>query len=398
MNSLGAQDSRSSASRAEPALLLLGFRPFFLLAASFAVLQLVFWLGVYTSGYQLITYYDRAAVWHGHEMIFGYAVAVIAGFLLTAVPNWTGLSTPTGKPLAALATLWVAGRILPFFPDSAPPWFIAIVDIAFLPVLIGVLAIPLLQARQPRNLVFLLLLGALMLANVLIHLDILGGVARTARPGMYLAVNLILLLIVIIGGRVIPFFAERALPGLKTRRWPAVEAVAFGSLMLLMVAELAWSHPLVIGVLGMVAALSHGARLSGWYSQRIWSVPLLWVLYLGYGWLVLGMALKALPMLGITTLVPLHALTVGCIGVLTLGMMARVALGHTGRVLRAAKPVVVAFVLINVAALARGFLPIAFPSWYLQWVAASGVLWILAFSIFTYWYAPILLAPRLDAR
>ncbi len=398
MNLGGIKVDHAQANKAEIALLVLGFRPFFLLAASFAVLQLVIWLGFYVSGYNLTLYYS-GIVWHGHEMIFGYTTAVIAGFLLTAVPNWTGIPTPQGKPLAALATLWVAGRVLPFFPESSPHWFIAVVDIAFLPVLAGILAIPLLRVRQRRNFIFLLLLSALAFANVLIHLDTLEQTPGAATAGINLAINLIVLLIVIMGGRVIPFFAERALSGMSAKRWPAVEALAIGSLILLTATELVYPDPLLIGLLSALAFISHAVRLSGWYTNRIWKVPILWILYLGYGWLVLGFALKALAMLGaVSTLLALHAFTVGGIGVLTLGMMARVALGHTGRAMKAAKPVVLAFILINLAVLTRVLLPIAFPGWYLYSISASGVLWILAFSIFTYLYTPILWSPRVDAQ
>ena len=390
-------DSRQP-TEAGAALFSLGFRPFFLLAASFAIVQLVIWLSVYIGGVNLATYFG-AVLWHGHEMIFGYTTAVIAGFLLTAVPNWTGIATPEGKPLAALATLWVAARVLPFFSKSVPHWFIATVDIAFLPVLAGILAIPLLQARQQRNLVVLLLLGVLAIANVMMHLEALDVTSGTARRGIELAINLILLLIVLVGGRVIPFFAERAVAGMSVRRWPVVEAAAFGSVILLTVTALVYPEPRFVGLLGAFAFLSHAVRLSGWYSKRIWTVPILWVLYLGYGWLVLGFALQTLAMLGVVSrFLSLHAFTVGAIGVLTLGMMARVALGHTGRAMKAAKPMVVAFVLINLAAFLRVVPPIAFPDGYLYFVGASGVLWIMAFSIFLYLYTPMLFAPRVDAQ
>ncbi len=398
MNIGGLKVIRQQNHKAEIALFASGFRPFFLLAASFAVVQLMIWVGIYVSGANLATYY-RGTVWHGHEMIFGYATAVIAGFLLTAVPNWTGIATPQGKPLAALATLWVAGRVMPFFSDSSPHWFIAVVDIAFLPLLTAVLAIPLLKTRQRQNFVFLVLLSVLAVANAAVHLDTLGSTPGLATTGLGLAVNLIVLLIAIIGGRVIPFFAERAIPGLSAKRWRAVEAFAFGTLVLLTAAQLVYPHPLLIGGLSALAFASHAVRLSGWYTNQIWKSPILWILYLGYGWLVLGLALKALAALGtVSALFALHTFTVGGAGVLTLGMMARVALGHTGRAMKAAKPMVVAFVLINLAAFTRVVIPIAFPGWYLDLISASAVLWMLAFSIFTYVYAPILVSPRADAR
>jgi uncharacterized protein involved in response to NO len=231
----------------------------------------------------------------------------------------------------------------------------------------------------------------------MIHLAVLGNTPGAARAGINLGINLIVLLIAIVGGRVMPFFAERAISGLKAKRWSIIEALALASLVLLAATEFVYPDPLFLGLLSILAFLTHAMRLSGWYSNRIWSVPILWVLYLGYGWLVLGFALKALVMLGtLSPFLALHGFTVGGIGVVTLGMMARVALGHTGRAMTAAKPIVIAFVLLNLAALARVLVPIAFPHEYLFFIAASGVLWILAFSIFTYSYTPILVAPRAD--
>jgi uncharacterized protein involved in response to NO len=214
-------------SRAAPrvALFNLGFRPFFLLAGISAFLLIPLWILFYTRGTTEFGYYT-ATYWHSHEMLFGYTVAVIAGFLLTAVRNWTDMPTPGGKALAGLVLLWLAGRIAPFVGDDLPDWMIAALDIAFLPILAISLSVPLLRRRQTRNLVFLFILSALMLANVLVHVQLLGITQATVKPGLNLAIYLIVLLIAILGGRVIPFFTERGIVGATTRQWKAVEYLA----------------------------------------------------------------------------------------------------------------------------------------------------------------------------
>ncbi|MGH7930372.1 MAG: NnrS family protein, partial [Candidatus Binatia bacterium] len=376
----------------------LGFRPFFLVAAIFGVVLMAQWVITFVENREFANYYG-AIGWHSHEMIFGYTVAVIAGFLLTAVRNWTDIQTAAGVPLAGLTALWFAARLLPFLPGAFPPWLIAAVDIAFLPALAAALAIPLLRSGQRRNLIFLILLGALTLANFLIHIELMGYIPNTARTGTFLGLNLIVLLIVIMGGRVIPFFTERALSDVTAKRWPVIEWLSPASALSFLIAELLLPNSMIAGGLAALAAVCNGIRVIGWYTNRFWSVPLLWVLHLGYAWIVVGFCLKALAPMG---LMPpqfaLHAFTVGGIGVLTLGMMARVSLGHTGRPLKVSTPVALAFVLINLAAVLRGILPIAFPQWLAQLVALSGSLWVAAFAIFLVIYAPILTQPRIDGR
>jgi uncharacterized protein involved in response to NO len=198
----------------------LGFRPFFLLAGISALLLIPLWIYVYTTGSDDFSYYG-AVSWHSHEMIFGYSVAVISGFLLTAVRNWTGLQTPGGTALVALVALWLAGRVSPFFADTLPHWLIAVVDTAFLPVLAITIAIPLIRRRQKHNMVFLFVLAAMALANIMVHLQMLGFTQTSAKRGTYFAVYLIVLLITILGGRVIPFFTEKGIPGAETKQHKA---------------------------------------------------------------------------------------------------------------------------------------------------------------------------------
>ena len=379
------------------ALFDLGFRPFFLFAAIAALVLIPLWVYAYSLGGVESRYYPAMAAWHSHEMIFGYTVAVIAGFLLTAVRNWTGIQTPGGAALASLLLLWLAGRVLPFFSSMLPHGVIALVDAAFLPVLAVTLAVPLLRRRQKHNLVFLFVLMALTVANLLVHVQILGFTRATASPATSFAIYLVVFLIVILGGRVIPFFTEKGIAGATCRQWQAVEYLSQGALLGLMGLDLLDATPWLVIVFAGLAAAANGIRLFGWYQRRIWSVPLLWVLHLGYAWLVAGFALKALSAAGlINPMLALHAFTTGGIGTMTLGMMARVALGHTGRKLEIAPVMVWAFILVSLAGLARVLLPVIDTADYRAWIVLAGLCWSMAFALFLASYARILIQPRVD--
>jgi uncharacterized protein involved in response to NO len=376
----------------------LGFRAFFLLSIVLAVILMALWVPAFIGGCALGTYYGQIG-WHSHEMIFGYAVGVIAGFLLTAVRNWTERPTATGASLAALVTLWLLGRILPFFAETIPGWLISVFDLAFLPVCTAIIGLPLVRHGEKRNLLFLPLMTALFAANLLVHLELLGLVPGIARHGIFLGLYLIILLIVIMGGRVIPFFTERALPGVVIKRRPVIEWLAPITVIAFMLAELLSPSSELAAALAGLASIINGIRVLSWYSHRYWQVPLLWVLHLGYGWIVVGFLLKAAAGFGlIAAQFTIHAFTIGGIGVLTLGMMARVSLGHTARPLKVGFSMTVAFVLVNVAAILRGLLPSLFPLWFPQLVFLSGMLWIAAFLVFVIVYAPILTRPRIDCQ
>ena len=376
----------------------LGFRPFFLLSGVFAMIVMALWIPAFTGGSALSTHYGQIG-WHSHEMIFGYTVGVIAGFLLTSVRNWTGRPTATGGSLATLVTLWLLGRILPFFAATMPAWLISVVDVAFLPALTVSLAVPLVPHGEQRNLLFLPLLLGLFVANLLVHLELLGLVAGVAHHGTFLGLYLIILLIVIMGGRVIPFFTERALSGVVIKRRPIIEWLAPLTVIAFTLAELLYPNSEVAGALAGLAAIINGVRVISWYSHRYWQVPLLWVLHLGYAWIVVGFLLKAAASLGlIAAQFTIHAFTVGGIGVLTIGMMARVSLGHTARPLKVGSSIAVAFALVNLAAVLRGLLPSISPLWFSQLIILSGILWIAAFLVFVIVYAPILTQPRIDGQ
>lgn len=381
-----------------PVFFALGFRPFFLLAGYLAIFLVAIWVPAFLGGFAFDTYYGQIG-WHSHEMIFGYTVAVIAGFLLAAVRNWTERPTPTGPLLEGMAALWLLGRILPFFSDLLPGWLIALADLAFLPALAIGIGVPLVRSGESRNLLFLPILAVLWLADFLVHAELLALAPNLARSGMFLGLNLVVLLIVIMGGRVIPFFTERALADVTIKRWRLIEWLSPSSVIAFLLGEVFLPDSVFSASLAALAGCANGIRLTGWYTHRYWSVPLLWVLHLGYGWIVVGFFLKVGAAFGaVPPQFTIHAFTVGGIGVLTLGMMARVALGHTGRPLKVSSAMVAAFALVNLAAVTRGLLPILHPQWFLQLTVASGALWIAAFLIFVAVYTPILTQPRIDGR
>lgn len=372
----------------------LAFRPFFLLAGVGATVLIALWGHSFARGAQGDGYYGFIG-WHSHEMLFGYAAAVVVGFLLTAARNWTGVQTLRGIPLALLALLWLTGRVFALLP--LPHLLIALVDLAFLPLAALAVLLPLLKAKHYKSLLFVAILLGLALGNLLIHLQLLGLSTATAPAGTYLAAGLLLLTIVIMGGRVIPFFTEKGLnTGFVRREWPWVERAAPLSVLALALVEGFAPQPWLLAPIAAVAAVVNGIRLGGWYTHGIWRVPLLWVLQVGYAWLVLGFALKAIASAGgFGTLLALHALTIGGIGGITLGMMARVTLGHTGRGLAAPKAMPWAFALLYVAALLRVFLPLLVSSYVLT-VALSALFWSAAFALFVLSYGSMLLKPRVD--
>ncbi|MGZ5576735.1 MAG: NnrS family protein [Methylobacter sp.] len=379
-------------------LFALGFRAFFALAGLAALVLIVFWNAIY-SGTLTSEHYYPNNYWHAHEMLLGYAVAVIAGFLLTAVKNWTGKPTITGDQLASLCLLWLYGRILPFYAGALPDVLIALVDFSFLPILAYQVSKPIIQAKQFGNLFFIGLLLLLALGNGLIHTEMLGLQDNSAAIGIQLVVATIIILILIIAGRVFPFFTERGIPGTLVIRNSLLDSLSIASAVIVFALQLFDISGTLLALAAVIAIVVNIARLAGWYVRRIWYVPLLWVLYAGYGWIILGFILTALSAYSVVLpTLALHAFTLGGIGVLTLGMMARVSLGHTGRALKASNAIAIAFVLINVAALFRVLLPIAMPHWYENLLYLSTLSWLSAFSLFIFVYAPILTSARVDGQ
>jgi uncharacterized protein involved in response to NO len=393
-------DSSRAHDSASLPLLAKGFRPFFLLAGVFAALFIPLWLFRLRGVAQAPTYLDPTTL-HAHEMVFGFVVAVLAGFLLTAVGNWTQRETAVGMPLLALAGTWLAGRAAMFFSDALPRGLTAAVELAFLPALIVTLARPLLAARSRRNLVMLAILGALFAADVVAHLAANGLLPlATARRACLVAIDVILLVISIMAGRVFPMFTKNATGAATIRSVAWLDAAAIGGMAIATLLDTGWPEAQVTAFAFGVTGVLTAARALHWGAHHSFRQPLLWVLHLGYGWLCLGLSFRALELFGVHGLrvLALHALTLGAIGGSTLGMMARVALGHTGRLLTAPRAMAWAFGAMNAATAARVFGPLLLPQRYFAVLSAAGLLWVLAFTIFVASYAPVLLRPRLDGR
>jgi len=374
------------------ALVNLRFRPFYLLASAFSAFSVLLWAAQY-SGW-LPSAYMLGPLWHGHEMLFGFTMAVVAGFLLTAVRAWTGQPTPTGVPLVALAALWVLGRALVLTPLSIAA---AVVNAAFPVALAVAIGIPLVRSRNVRNYFFvglLMLMGGFILA---LHLALQGAIELPPRLGLQLGLDVVLFIMAVMGGRVIPMFTNNGVPGTRATRRALVETLALGSVMLLFVADLLQLPPAVAAAIALVGALAHGARLVLWQPWRTLSTPLVWILHAAYAWIIVHLLLRGLS--GLELLgepFAIHALTVGAIGGLTLGMMTRTARGHTGRPLVADGYELACFLLIQAAAVVRVFGGMALPGLYLASVQLSGLLWSAAFGLYAVRYWPVLTRPRLD--
>jgi len=373
----------------------LGFRPFYLLAAVFAALGIALWI-VRLHG--LLPALPNVNVfWHMHEMVFGMAIAVIVGFLYTAGRNWTGLWTPRGTHLAALAGLWLAGRVAMLL---APPALAAAVDLAFLPAAAWPLYRVLQRAGNRRNMFLIVLLGLLALANAAFHAARLGVGGIDPVRAVHAAILIVVVIESVIGGRVIPGFTANAVPGTH----PVVERRRDRiAIALVALAAVAWTAGLpgpMTASLAFAAGCAQAVRLAGWQSWRTLGNPLLWILHLSYAWIAVGLVLLAAASLGLAgSSAAFHALTVGSMAGLIVGMITRTALGHTGRMLRSGRAEPAMYVLIQIGAVLRVLAALApAASWSAAVLALSGVCWVASFLLYAVVYGPYLWRARIDGR
>ena len=377
---------------AGPALFALGFRPFYLLAAAFAAVAVPAWVAA-QAGWPLPARID--VLWHMHEMVFGFALAVVVGFLYTAGYNWTKLWTPRGWPLAAIAGVWTAGRVVML---AAPPVVAAAVDVAFLPIAAVPLYRVLRRSGNRRNLFLVVLLALLALANACYHAATLGWVGVNPLTPVHAAIMLIVVIEIVIGGRVIPMFTRNAVPGTQPVQDERRDKWA---LALTVLAGAAWTLGLpapVTASLALFAAVGQGVRLIGWQPWRAWRTPLLWILHVSYFWIPLGFVLLALAQFGVVSgSAALHVLTVGALAGLIMGMITRTALGHTGRALKAGPGECLMFVLMQVAVVLR-FAAAVLPSWRASCLVLATACCSAAFLAYLAVYVPYLSTPRADGR
>ena len=372
----------------------LGFRPFYLAASVFAAISVPLWVLQFTGAAPGA--WLAAPAWHGHEMVFGYAFAVVAGFLLTAGRNWTGQPTPSGALLAAIVALWLAARLL-----VLSPWPLASLaaNVLFpLAVAVG-LAVPLLRARNQRNYFFVVLLVMAAAASAAVHLASMGLLPVPAFAGLQAGLDMILFIISVVAGRVTPMFTNNGVPGAGAERRALVERLALGGVLALLAFDLLGIGGWALALLACAAAVAHAVRLALWRPWRTLRNPLVWILHAAYAWIPVHLALRALAAVGaVAPTFAVHALTIGVIGGMTLGMMTRTARGHTGVPLAAGRAEVACYVLVMLAALARVLGGLAFGERYIATVAVSAACWSLAFAIYCVRYAPLLTRPRVDGK
>ncbi|GEO41732.1 hypothetical protein SAE02_58800 [Skermanella aerolata] len=386
-------------SQRQPSILFaLGFRPFYLLAAGLAAAWIPLWVMAWHGHFTIPSGFSPVG-WHTHEMLFGFTSAVLVGFLLTAIPNWTGRPTATGLPLAGLAALWLAGRAV-MLSGAVLPWqVVAAVDVAFLPLAAASMLPPLVATRNRRNIAFPFVLIALALANLALHLDA-AGIALLGAEATRTVLGAMMVLLVVMGGRVIPFFTKNRLPAAGVGGSKRLDTLATTTVVLAAVLSVASPLTPASGLAALAAAVLLVVRSIPWRPLAARSVPMLWVLHAGHAWIAAALFLHAALDFGLDlpASAPDHAFTIGGIGVLTLGMMARTARGHTGRPIEATRMMIAAFTIINLAAIVRVFGPIAVPEFQVPAIGLSGLLWASAFVLYLVEYVPILLGPRVDGR
>jgi len=384
-----------------PAVIQTGFRIFFLGAALHAIFSMGFWMGFYIFHWDFPVAFSKI-IWHGHEMIYGYTMAVVAGFLLTAVTNWTGRPTLTGLPLFMLFLLWVTGRVLAFMPSTIPQEFMAFCDILFLAYLIFALMRPIVQVKQWRQLAILSKVILILMCNIFFYIAFFTNFLQGTLMSMHFAIYMIVSLILTIGRRIIPFFVEKGVGYSTTLRNSKFLDIA--SLVLLVcfsIIDVFWSNlQLLIIFLSALLAIVHTLRLVGWYTPGIWKKPLLWVLFVGYAFLIAGFIFKIFHyVLNFSPYLALHAFTYGGIGIFSVGMMARVSLGHTGRNIHEGPPLLsLIFMMLTIGACIRVFVPIVAPIHYALWICIAQCLWIISFTLFLCVYFPILVSKRVDGK
>lgn len=396
-------DVLTHGSRSFGAVWAFPFRPFFLATAMYAVLGLLGWLGILLLGWPLAGEFPPMQ-WHSHEMLFGMVPAAIAGFLLTAMCNWTGAAPLSGWRLGGLFALWLAGRVAMWMSAILPHGLIAFIDLGFLAVMALYAAWIIIGTGNFRNLPLVFVVTVLWLANALFHAGMATGDGELLRSAELATIGLITLLMVVIGGRITPAFTRNWLlrngrdpSAVVTRRW--VETLTIATTLGLIVFLLAGAPNWLIAPTAAAAALFNGLRLFAWSGWQTRSEPLLWILHVGYAWIPLGLALLAVQA-GTGLIAPtvwLHALGPGAMGILIIGVMTRVSLGHTGRMLELMRGASMAYWLIIAAALLRILTAMNWIPWDLG-VRSSTLAWVGAFAVFLWFYVPILTRPRADGR
>jgi uncharacterized protein involved in response to NO len=385
---------------AHPALFNLGFRPFFMGASVFALVSIGYWLRFNQGFFPLNLSSLSPFQWHAHEMIFGYSLAVIVGFLLTAVKNWTGKQTPHGFPLIALFSLWLIARVLWLYNVNAL-FYAAIFDLLFITLSMIAIAKPIIETKKWRQLAILSKLILLGTANLVFYLSVLGFIDNQVHLTIYAGLYLVIGLILTIGRRIIPLFVQSGVNETVTlfnSKWLDISSLL--CFLTFFVTVLFFPSSAISHIAASLMVIITTTRIIGWYTPGVWQSPLLWSFYIALFFIDIGFLLFALSgPLQISPFLSTHAFAVGGIGVITMGMMARVSIGHTGRNLK--KPpaqLFYALILLTIAAFVRVIIPAFSDNDYFLWVNISGILWILSFALFCSTFIPIWTKPRTDQK
>lgn len=379
-----------------------GYRPFFLGAGLWAIISMFLWFGILRLGWHFPLNGVPAVTWHAHEMVFGYSAAVVAGFLLTAVPNWTGTAAVNGRILIVIFGAWLGARFLSLVGGADLLPVSAGLDLIFITGLFGCVLWPVVRQKKWKQFAILAKVATLGAGNCLYYLGAGGIIENGVHYGLYMGFYLLIALILTLGRRVIPSFIERrlSLPApLRNDRW-----VDIGSMVLFIVfwaLQIFGAAPRWLQIIALPLLALHCFRLYHWHRPGIWRDPLLWVLFVSYGLITSSFAIVAAPLLGFaySPLLALHLFAVGGIGLMTCGMMSRVSLGHSGRDIRTPPTAIsIAFICIALAAIVRVFPPMLSIDQYMIWLVVSQWLWITGFLIFIFNYAFILIKPRVDGK
>lgn len=390
--------SRQSVAPSRFAFFNLGFRPFYLSGSIFGAMAIFLWANIFHSGVPVggLSSVMTGMLWHAHEMIFGFAAAIIAGFLLTAVRAWTGINTPHGKSLALLWLLWLVGRILIW---TGPEYISVIVDSAFLPVVAIVLLRVLIVAGNRRNYFLAVALCTLGLLNILFYWVAWHGRFDLSLRIAYLAIGLIIMFITVIGGRVIPMFTINAIHGFKLKQWQIIEKTSPLIVIITFLADAINVASWMIFTSAVLAVVIHSIRIIGWRSWTVGYRPILTILHLAYAWIPVGFLLLALAAMGLVShSIAMHAFTVGAIGCAIIAMITRTALGHTGRALVAGTAEVWSYGLMFVSAVFRVVGPYLDSSRAITWIYFAAACWVASLSIYVIKYTKFLVSPRLDSK
>lgn len=385
-----------------PPILRLAFRPLFLGGALFSVIAMAWWSHFWFSPSNWQPH-GGPIWWHGHEMLFGFGAAIVVGFLLTAVQTWTGVPSIKGRSLAIVALAWLLGRIVLAFSGSLPVELVVGIDMLYLLFAAAAMAYPVFKVKQWRNVVFVPMLLVMALLNGASHWSVVTNQPALAMQALHGVIMLFTLIIALVGGRVIPFFTANRTKTEKAPPIMALEVLSFATIVLLVIAAfLGFNNvpSIVLIPLSALAALVNGWRFSRWGIQHTKGIPLLWSLHLAYAFIPLGMFLLVLQGLGFINnySAVMHCFTAGAIGGMILAMVSRVTLGHTGRPLNPPKMIVPAYICVLVGALCRVFIPACLPEYSNLGIGIAGVLWVLAFGIYCFYYGPMLLTTRADGR